>query len=535
MFGCSTIRIAGASALGVAGWLGAVAPLPAAPADQLPLAILKSPSEAPRLADAEAAEKAGRWEKALDLYLRMYVGGRTTPELREKIRVCLRNASQIRRHRDPSFQTYVLSLSPGDSLKLYAETVTKLQSMYTDRDRASPARLFALGLDELDRSLADAKFRETHLPAATEHKVQAFRQSIRETWRVRQPANCQEARHAAGELVRAAQNQAGVQNPAAVVLELLCGACSGLDEYTQYVAPGGAPVDAAIAEFAAYGILVALQDTAVVVESVIPDSWAALNTSLRRGDVLLRVNGRDIKAPSTTLLADALRTPGMGGHEIEVPSESSPLPMMVRLPVPLPSVYTAEMVGMRKEGVGYIRLGSFREQTPAEVDAAIQSLQDLGMRSLVLDLRGNCGGNFPAAVAVAQRFIPSGIVVTTQGQSTDFANRTFTSESGLTAYDMPLVVLVDGKTMSSAEIVTAALKDNGRATVVGMPTFGKGAIQSSFQLGSGSKAGTLVLTVASSFGPRGTALNGAGISPNVMEADVARQLEVAVSRALDPR
>ncbi len=94
-----------------------------------------------------------------------------------------------------------------------------------------------------------------------------------------------------------------------------------------------------------------------------------------------------------------------------------------------------------------------------------------------LDLRGNHGGSFLAAIETARRLLPSGVIVSTQGQLSDVANQVFSSASGTSAHDIPLVVLVDAETASAAEVLAAALKDNDRAKIIGMPSFGKGSVQ----------------------------------------------------------
>jgi C-terminal peptidase prc len=161
------------------------------------------------------------------------------------------------------------------------------------------------------------------------------------------------------------------------------------------------------------------------------------------------------------------------------------------------------------------------------------------LRSLVLDLRGNAGGSFTAGVRTAERFVPSGILVTTRGQAPEVADRVFSSAAGMTAFDLPLVVLVDTRTMSSAEIVAAALKGQSRAELVGLPTFGKGVVQCPFRLTAADLpaarpprgSGVLIVTIAKAFAPTGEPIHGVGVVPHVIEADPDRQLAVAVERA----
>jgi carboxyl-terminal processing protease len=160
------------------------------------------------------------------------------------------------------------------------------------------------------------------------------------------------------------------------------------------------------------------------------------------------------------------------------------------------------------QGIAYVRITGFQPDTLQQLELALARLR--GMRALILDLRGNPGGLFPVAVQIAERFLPAGVIVTTQGQGPAF-NRTFESRSGMAAIDVPLVVLIDGETASAAEVLAGALKDNGRARLFGTPTFGKGTIQTVLQLTDG---GGVRITLARFFTPRGEPYNGVGVAPD---------------------
>jgi carboxyl-terminal processing protease len=282
----------------------------------------------------------------------------------------------------------------------------------------------------------------------------------------------------------------------------------------------------------------------VVIEAVVPGSWAAVHTKLRKGDRLVRVNGKEMAGTTPGQLLEALRAAGPAAHELELaPSEDETAGQNVRLPNPLPTVYGVDLLN-EKDGVGYLRLAAFKDQTPRELDDAMLELKARGARVLIIDLRGNPGGLFTAAVATARQFLPAGLIVTTQGQAPDFANRVFTSDAGMSAYDLPVVLLIDTKTMSSAEIFAAGLKENRRATLVGLATFGKGLVQAPVRLQSfdtpedgphpsANKAGVLILSVAAVFGPNGAALNGVGVTPHVTEPNAERQLPVAIQKAIE--
>lgn len=441
-------------------WLFAAVPLanlasPAASADtapaEAPAPRVRAATDPARLRTlAETAEKEKRWEKALDLYLRLYTEHKPTPELRERIKHCLRFESQVRRHRDPAFQQFVISLPVADALNLYAEVVGKVTAFHADRERATAANLFALGLDEFDRAMGEAAFRQRYFAAAPAPRVQEFRRTLREYAKLRPPTTPREARIAVREVVAEAQRQVGTRNGSAIVCEFLCGACAGMDEFTRYVPAG-------------------------VVEA---DPTA-------------------------------------------------------------PSVVGAEMVGV-KEGIGYLRIVAFQESTPRELEDAMLSLRARGLRAVLVDLRGNAGGSLPAAVLVAQRFLAGGIIVAADGPAGDFANRVFSSEAGMSAFEMPVVLLVDTKTMSAAEVVAAAWKEHDRAVLVGTTTFGKGVVQVPIALQAlngadptAARSGVLVLTVANLYGPRGTPLHGVGIVPHVPVADPTRQLDAALAKALE--
>lgn len=201
--------------------------------------------------------------------------------------------------------------------------------------------------------------------------------------------------------------------------------------------------------------------------------------------------------------------------------------------------------GFLKDGIGYFRISHFKDTTPQEVDNAIAALkmapQGMNLRVLVMDLRGNHGGLFSAAVQVVERFIPAGVIATTQGQLDEF-NKVHSSSMKMNVVDLPLIVLVDGSTASAAEVLAAAFRDHQRATLVGTPTFGKGSIQRILEFRTAEdldehgkvkpRSGGIRITLARFFSPNGQAINGAGVSPHVSEPDKMRQLELALEQAM---
>jgi carboxyl-terminal processing protease len=158
--------------------------------------------------------------------------------------------------------------------------------------------------------------------------------------------------------------------------------------------------------------------------------------------------------------------------------------------------------------VGYITLEQFTQNADAMLSQAIAELTDQGAKAFVLDLRDNPGGYLSKAVDVASLFIPSGVVVQIDTASTSSTR----SVSGAVATDAPLVVLINGNTSGSAEVLVAALRDTGRATVAGTTSMGKGSVQIITPLSFG---GAVRYTVAQYKSPSGYVIDGKGISPDV--------------------
>jgi carboxyl-terminal processing protease len=149
-----------------------------------------------------------------------------------------------------------------------------------------------------------------------------------------------------------------------------------------------------------------------------------------------------------------------------------------------------------------------------EVDRALWQLYQQGMKSLVLDVRGNPGGLLTTAVALADKFLPSGEIVSTRGRTTgdNSAERAKFEQTWKT----PLVVMIDKDSASASEIFAAAIQENGRGLVVGERSFGKGTVQTHFPLRSVS--GNLRLTTALFYSPRGRAMAGSGVEPDIRAA-----------------
>jgi hypothetical protein len=172
---------------------------------------------------------------------------------------------------------------------------------------------------------------------------------------------------------------------------------------------------------------------------------------------------------------------------------------------------------MKSSDVGYIQIALFQEATPQEVESAFNELTKSGMKGLILDLRGNGGGSLDAAVDVARRFLASGIIASTENYDPKLS--TVYHSRNPDAWTVPLILLVDADTASAAELVAGALKDNGRARIIGQPTFGKGCSQVLVKLPDALgnvPTGGMRLTIARFLSPKGLPYAGQGVAPDMV-------------------
>ena len=179
--------------------------------------------------------------------------------------------------------------------------------------------------------------------------------------------------------------------------------------------------------------------------------------------------------------------------------------------VEIPSVDQVGIVDA-ESGVAYIRLTNFQKTTARDFDAAMWKLHREGMRSLIVDVRGNPGGLLSASVEVSDRFVGNGVIVSTKGRNPmeDYIHRANVSST----WRVPLVVLVDENSASASEIFAAAIRDHHRGTIVGHRSYGKGSVQGIFPLNV--SGGGVRLTTARFYSPTGKAISEVGVNADVL-------------------
>ena len=457
-----------------------------------------------QIQEAAALERKGEWEKAGELYLQILARDKNAP-VRQKLQVCARHVQLAARHHDSLYLRRVRELTTSQALTAYLDALGKLQTNYVDRDKIGVTALFRQGLEEFGFALADATFRQAHFGEAKSDEIRAFAAHINEEFGAQTFKQAADARQAVREIAVQAQTALGLK-PSFAVMEFVCGACNALDEQTGYLPPSE-ELAAVTGQLTALGaILRQSADGQFYVERVV-GAWAVNN--LREGDRVVR-----------PIRGDGEREDNGQFIEIEIAARDGASARTVRMPVATDSVVNE---GITPEGIGYLRITGFQKSTLRELDEKLRMLNAMqGLKALIVDLRGNPGGLFAVGVQVAERLLPEGIIVTTQGQT---LNRTYASQSGLSALDVPLFVLTDGDTASAAELLAGALKENQRAVLIGQPTYGKGTMQQVLQLA----AGNVRITLARFFTPRGQPYQNVGVTPHILES--ANPQKVAFEQA----
>ncbi len=475
---------------------------------------------------AKQSEQAGDWAKACAYYSYILTKNPTLADVKEHFQTCLRHFHRVRRHTDASYRQQVLSQEITAALRLYGEVLEQLRGEYWEEDRANLTRLFRQGVEELRLALRDEAFRRQYLPEAKSEAVDQFLARLRATWAKKEIRFALDAQAQVLQLALAAKNALGL-SPTVTVLEFACGACNALDEHTYYLTPRQFGEDAAAlrGETIGVGIEVAFEHGRLILSHVAPNS-PAFKAGLSLGDRILRIDGGSAERLSLEAAANKLK--GRAGTTLDLVVASQPnAPRAVTL-TRQPVLVNSTAYRMLDTEAAYLQLTAFHDHTVDELDAALLHLEMQGMKSLVLDLRGNSGGGFDAAIRVAERFLGEGsFIASAHGRGREIRR----TSHNMTPQLVPLVVLVDGNTASAAEIVAGALKENGRATLVGQTTFGKNTVQHVAELKS-VQAGGLRITWAKLLTPLGRDVGTPGVMPHLFVERTSRAFDEQLQAAL---
>ena len=309
------------------------------------------------------------------------------------------------------------------------------------------------------------------------------------------------------------------------------------DPYSHYLTPDEAKsVQESISgEFEGVGMTVEEDQRGLRVLTVFDDSPAE-DAGIAEGDLILSVDGRSIAGVNSELATGRIKGPAGSEVELEVFSpgaEDSRSMTVERAKIDVP-VTDSRIVRRDGQSIGVVELLGFSSGAHGALRREIDNVIERGADRIVLDLRGNGGGLLTEAVLVSSIFVEDGEIVSVRGRSRP--ERVEDAEGDAIDEDIPMAVLVDGGSASASEIVTGALRDRHRATVVGTRTFGKGLVQEVKPLSNG---GVLDITVANYYLPGGETISKAGIKPQVRaednpDTDRDEALPTALDTLLEP-
>jgi carboxyl-terminal processing protease len=311
-----------------------------------------------------------------------------------------------------------------------------------------------------------------------------------------------------------------------LMYDAIAGMLAHLDPHTAFLPPADYEKlrEDTAGEFGGLGLNVGAvdggSDAVLAIETVHTDGPGA-HAGLKVGDLIVAVDGVSIRGQPLESSVRLMR--GVPGSRVVLTvsrpqwSRARDVPL-VRRQVRVTSVEHDVLDAPGAPVIGYIAISSFQERTDQELGTALNELRRVassrGLQrpsGLVLDLRDNPGGLLDEGVKVADRFLSSGLIVSTEGRNPRNVERETAHEDG-TEPDYPVVVLVNGYTASASEIVAGALQDHKRAVIVGERSFGKGSVQTLYGLDDGAG---LKLTIARYYTPSGRSIQGSGIVPDV--------------------
>lgn len=314
---------------------------------------------------------------------------------------------------------------------------------------------------------------------------------------------------------------------------LIEGYVAGLNEpYTVYYDKDEttALLETSSGEFGGVGITIMQDVTTMTMSfSTVHENCPGEEAGFREGDILYKVDGEDVTGQELDHVITKIR--GEVGSQIEMtvfrgPEREEYTATMTRTLIQNQSV----KYEMLDDQMGYISITGFEELTAGQFEAAILDLTNQKMESVIIDLRGNPGGNLSTVVDMCDMILSGGTIVSIEDRNGKGETYTADAECIL---NVPMVLLVNGNSASASEIFAGAVKDHGVGTLVGTTTFGKGIVQNIYSLLDGT---SMKITSSEYFSPNGTSIHGVGVEPDVVveyeydkeNPDYDNQLEKAI-------
>ncbi len=467
--------------------------------------------------EGKLLEIEGRWGDALTYYQQALKSLPENPQIKTRRSIARIHYDLNRRYSDSNYVESLSRMGGANALNLYAEILLKIQSYYVDQPDWD--NIMRHGLACMEIALSDEQYITNNLPGIDRRRIQPAIDEMNSVLGKYQVTTRQDAYVIASNVCRLMQRELNLPLQTSVY-EFTCGAIISLDPYSSFMTSNqyGETMSQIEGNFVGLGVELKTHADHLEIVSVIADGPAGTGGIVAH-DKITHVEGKAVSAIGAEVAADALR--GIEGSSISLVIErADSQPAEVRLQrrrVDIPSVEEVQIIDA-EAGVGYLRLTNFQKHTVDDFDAALWSLQKQGMQSLIVDVRGNPGGLLNAAVDISDRFIGSGVIVSTRGRNPleDYVHRAKSPGT----WGVPLVVLIDEDSASASEIFAAAINDHQRGDIIGHQSYGKGSVQGIFPLNVG--AGGVRLTTAKFYSPNGVAIADRGVLPTIPVQTVAR-------------
>ena len=472
----------------------------------------------------EIFESQKQWGEALALYQNALKADPDDQMLQLKRAFARIHFDLDRRYADTSFIKTIKSTDANTSMNVYAEVLLKIQSYYVDEPNW--ANIVNFGLTSLKVAMQSEGFRQINLPAVSKEAALGIYLEAEQRLSNVAVRTRNDAFTVAQKTASFLNQQCGMSSQS-VMYEFVCGAISALDPYSAFMSSNqySETMSQIEGNFVGLGVELRTQADYLEIVSVISKGPAGMG-GIVRGDRIVAVDNQLVSDIGSNRAADMMR--GLEGSYILISLDRGNGIQTLRLErrrVDIPSVDQVAIVE-KVSGVGYIKLTNFQKTTASDFDTALWKLHAQGMRSLIVDVRGNPGGLLSASVEVADRFVRKGVIVSTKGRN---PMEDFVHKANLTGtWDVPLVVLVDENSASASEIFAAAISDNKRGTIVGNQSYGKGSVQGIFPLNV--SGGGVRLTTAKFYSPAGQAISRVGVKADVVIQDVLRPGEATGSQ-----
>lgn len=470
-------------------------------------------------------EQERRWGEALSHYEKARKEHPGRQEIEHRLTVSRFHYELVRRYSDTSFLESIQSIGERGALDLYGEVLLKIQAHHVQRPDWN--QLLDRGITAMEVAFAEPSFRLKHNFTTSESTSNSLLAEIRRHFHASPVYSRHDARKRVAEVADVLAQRLKVSE-AVSIAEFTCAAAASLDDYSAFLT--GNQLDDVLSQiegnFVGLGVELKAGDRALKIVSVIPGG-PAHQGGIRAGERIIEVDHQSTRDISTDKAADMLK--GLDGTNVDLVvlnrSNQARRLRLTRQRVDVPSVESIQIID-EDFGIGYFRLASFQKTTNRDVDAALWKLHQQGMRSLIVDVRGNPGGLLTASVEVADKFVSQGAIVSTRGRSSgeDFDYKAH----AVGTWRVPLIVLIDGDSASASEIFAGAIRDHRRGTLVGSRSYGKGSVQGIFPLGV-ANAGVR-LTTAKFYSPSGQAISKRGVEPDV---EVKVPDETIVAKPID--